>query len=108
MEGSMLLRLPNEILVTLIECVDGPSCSALARTCHTLNLLAAMHLYRSANIQLGKSNEFVRTVQTKSADLVHHIAVVVKDYKLGISPCRIVPCLENLENLQSLMLVGGY
>lgn len=104
----MLLRLPNELLITLIEYVDGPSCAALARTCHTLNPLATLHLYKSANIQLGKSNEFVRTVKAKYAKIVRHVAVVVKDYKLGISPCRIVPCLKELENLQSLTLAGGY
>jgi hypothetical protein len=108
MERSMLLTLPNEILVTLIEYVDSPSYTALAQTCQTLNLLTTPHLYKSANIQLGKSNEFVRTVKTKHADLVRHVAVVIENDKLEISPCRIVPCLEKLENLLSLTLAGGY
>ncbi|KAJ5996098.1 hypothetical protein N7522_007758 [Penicillium canescens] len=66
------------------------------------------HLYESANIQLGKSNEFVRTVETKYADLVRHVTVAIQDWGVDISPCRVVPCLEKLENMQSLTLVGGY
>jgi hypothetical protein len=108
MERCMLLRLPNELLVTLIEYVDSPSYAALAQTCRALNSLTTPYLYKHANIQLGKSNEFVRTVKTKYADLVRHVSVVIDDDILDISPCRIVPCLEQLENLQSLKLAGGY
>lgn len=72
------------------------------------NLLATLHLYKLANIQLGKSNEFVRAVNTKYVNLVRRVPVVVENYKLGISHYRIVPCLEKLENLQSLTLAGGY
>jgi hypothetical protein len=104
----MLLKLPTELLVTLIEYLDTPSSAALAQTCHALNTLTTPHLYQSANIQHGKSNEFIQTINKKHADLVRHIAVVIESFRTQISPCRIVPCLEKLKNLQSLTLVGGY
>jgi hypothetical protein len=104
----MILALPYELLVSLVEYLDGPSRAALARTCHALNILTTPHLYESADIQLGKSNEFVRTVETKYADLVRHVTVAIQDWDVDISPCRVVPCLEKLENMQSLTLVGGY
>ncbi|CEJ55152.1 hypothetical protein PMG11_01427 [Penicillium brasilianum] len=108
MERCMLLRLPNELLMTLIEYVDSPGHAALAQTCRALNVLTTPYLYKNANIQLGKSNEFVRTMKTKYADLVRHLSVVIEDKRPNISPCRIVPCLAQLENLESLQLVGGY
>ena len=63
-------------------------------------------LYRSADIRKGKSNEFMRTISEKFAALVYHVSVVVDDSRT--SPCRIVPYLDKLKNLQSLTLKGGY
>lgn len=103
-----ILTLPNELLISLIEHTDGPSRAALARTCRALNLLITPYLYESVNIQLDKSNEFVRTIKTRYADLVRHVTVAARDHNLDISPCRIVPCLDKLENMQSLTLAGGY
>jgi hypothetical protein len=107
-EIPVILNLPNELLVSLVEYLDGPSRAALAQTCHALNCLTTPHLYESANIQIGKTSEFVRTVETKYADLVRHVTVATRDWNVDISPCRVVPCLEKLKNMQSLTLVGGY
>ncbi|OKL60534.1 hypothetical protein UA08_04303 [Talaromyces atroroseus] len=106
MEKSSLPRLPNELLGIVIENADGPTRASLARTCHALNALATPYLYRWADIKQGKSNEFMRTVSNKYASLVHHVTVVIDDQET--SPCRIVPCLDKLESLQSLELTGGY
>ena len=106
MEKSSLSKLPNELLDIVIGNVDGPTRASLARTCHSLNVLTTPHLYRWADIKRGKSNEFMRTISNKFAGLVYHVTVVVGEE--WISPCRIVPCLDKLENLQSLSLTGGY
>ncbi|KAJ5308723.1 hypothetical protein PENANT_c013G11438 [Penicillium antarcticum] len=104
----MIWTLSNELLVSVIEYSDGPSRAALARTCHALNLLTTPYLYESADIRHGKSNEFGQTVETKYAELVRYVTVTIDDWRTNISPCRVVPCLEKLKNLESLTLDGGY
>lgn len=106
MEKSSLSGLPLEVLHMVIERLDGPTRAALARTCHSLNRMTTPQLYRSADIRNGKSNEFMRTISEKFAPLVYHVSVVIDDPRT--SPCRIVPCLDKLKNLQSLTLKGGY
>ena len=106
MEKSSLSGLPLEDLHVVIERLDGPNRAAQARTCHSLNTMTTPQLYRSTDIRKGKSNEFMRTILEKFAALVYHISVVVDDPRT--SPCRIVPCLDKLKNLQSLTLKGGY
>jgi hypothetical protein len=70
--------------------------------------LTTPYLYESANIKRGKSDEFVRTVAEKYADLVRHVTVEARGWGIDVSPCRVVPCLEKLENMQSLTLIGDY
>lgn len=108
MAKPLLSHLPNELLHLVIENIDAPSRSALARTCRSLHAVATPQLYGCAHIQKGKSNEFMRTISDKNeyANLVHEVKVACEDF--GISPCRIVPCLDKLQNLQSLAIIGGY
>ncbi|CAI7663696.1 unnamed protein product [Penicillium pancosmium] len=108
MAKPSLSNLPNELLHLVIENIDVPSRSALARTCRSLHAVTTPHLYSCAHIQKGKSNEFMRTISDKNeySNLVHEVKVACEDFE--ISPCRIVPCLDKLQNLQSLAIIGGY
>ncbi|KAJ5392470.1 hypothetical protein N7509_007960 [Penicillium cosmopolitanum] len=87
MAKPLLSHLPNELLHLVIENIDAPSRSALARTCRSLHAVATPQLYGCAHIQKGKSNEFMRTISDKNeyANLVHEV-----------------------KNLQSLAIIGGY
>lgn len=109
--AESLLSLPIELLHLVIESTDVPSRAALARTCRSLHVMTTPRLYSCAQIQKGKSNEFMRTISEKHeyANLVHKVKVECEDLGFDAnSPCRIVPCLDKLENLQSLALKGGY
>ncbi|KAJ5173037.1 hypothetical protein N7492_005630 [Penicillium capsulatum] len=108
MEQSTLNKLPGELLEFVLDHADGPSLAGLSRTCRDLNHLTTLRLYRSACIQRGKSNEFMRTIDCKYADLVRDVFVDASGVWDEVSPCRIAPSLEKLPNLRSLALEGTF
>jgi hypothetical protein len=119
MDRSRLEQLPSELIALIVDCLDIQSdLAALCRTCQTFKELATKRLYKSVSVRHGKAESFSQTIGQKTkayAPFVRHLSIDYDqshvdrgNWKWGLSPCTLAPCIEKLDNLQSLSMCGGY